>query len=393
MTTTPHLISPEEIMAHLDHELAPAQDAIIAEHILTCATCAALANDFRSLSANLNSWTVPPLPAHVQRKIFGAAHVVRPTLRPRRRWLTWVIAAPATTVLLLAAYITTQSQKPSLYQKNKAIALVPPSDRYEAGTMDAPAPPQAFESRTSADQAGAVASVTMAVPAPPMIARTAALTVQVKSVTGARSTLERILSRHHGYYAEMNISGADSSSPVLTSSLRIPAAELPSAIDDLKNLGKVLSESQSDEEVGKQHADLDARLKTSRETEDRYRAILQQRTGSVADILEVEQAIARTRGEIESMEAEQQSLEHRVTFATVQLNISQPYTPAVDSSDPVGLHNRNSLIAGYQNAVGTLLGLLYFLEEYGPPILIWIALLGVPAYLLHRRYRRRNPSL
>ena len=64
-------------------------------------------------------------------------------------------------------------------------------------------------------------------------------------------------------------------------------------------LGRVERESQSGEEVTRQHEDLVARLKNCRDTEQRLRQILQQRTGNLSDVLEVEEEIGRVRGEID----------------------------------------------------------------------------------------------
>ena len=35
-----------------------------------------------------------------------------------------------------------------------------------------------------------------------------------------------------------------------------------------------------------------------------------------------------------------------------------------------------------------LLGILLFFEEYGPTLLIWLAILALPVFLAWRRYRR-----
>jgi len=68
-----------------------------------------------------------------------------------------------------------------------------------------------------------------------------------------------------------------------------------------------------------------ARLKNSRATEQRLVDILRQRPGKVSEVLEVEQEIARVRGEIEQMEADRKSLETRVQFATVKLQVNEEY--------------------------------------------------------------------
>jgi chromosome segregation ATPase len=151
----------------------------------------------------------------------------------------------------------------------------------------------------------------------------------------------------------------------------------------------VENESQSGEEVTQQHADLVARLRNSRDTEERLRAILEQRTGKIGDVLQVEREIARVRGDIERMEAEQQALEHRVDFATVELQLTEEYKAELNPPAPsVSTRIHNALVAGYQNASETALGVVLFFAEEGPVLLIWLAILALPVALLWRRYRR-----
>jgi hypothetical protein len=40
-----------------------------------------------------------------------------------------------------------------------------------------------------------------------------------------------------------------------------------------------------------------------------------------------------------------------------------------------------------------VLGVILFFEEFGPAILIWLVLLGLPAFLLWRRYRRMREEI
>ena len=175
----------------------------------------------------------------------------------------------------------------------------------------------------------------------------------------------------------------------LQASLRIPAPELASALAELKSLGHIESESQSGEEVTQQHGDVVARLKNSRETELRMQAILQQRTGKISDVLTVEQEIARVRGEIELMEAEQKKLEHRVDFATINLQLAEEYKAQLNSPTPSApTLLRNAAVNGFRNAFEGVLSLLLFLTESAPTLLLWFIILFFPARILWRRYRR-----
>jgi DNA-binding transcriptional regulator YhcF (GntR family) len=226
-----------------------------------------------------------------------------------------------------------------------------------------------------------------------MIARSVSLTVRVQDVNRSRAAVEALLARHRGYAAQMNASTAVGSARAFTASLRIPAPELAAALQELRGLGHVESESQSGDEVTQQHQDLVARLKNSRETETRLQAILQQRTGRISDVLEVEQEIARVRGEIESMEAEQAGLEHRVAFASVELALEEQYKAEFRAPDSVGTQLRNAMVTGYENARDAVLGIVLFAEEYGPALLVWGLVLGLPAWWMWRRYRRARATL
>jgi hypothetical protein len=227
----------------------------------------------------------------------------------------------------------------------------------------------------------------------PMIARSAWLVIRVKNFEAARASLDSILARHHGYPAQLNVSSPENGPRGFQASLRIPAAELVSTVGEIKGLGRLENESQSGEDVTRQHADLGARLKTARETEERFRAILGQRTGKISDVLEVERSIAGVRGEIEAMEAEQKTLEHRVDFASVEIQLVEEYKAQLGSPDSVSRRIYNAFVAGYHNATETLLGFLLFFEEYGPTLVIWLAIVALPVLLAWRRYKRVRSTI
>jgi len=215
----------------------------------------------------------------------------------------------------------------------------------------------------------------------------------VANFEAARPAVESMLARLHGYAASLNVSNADNTARALNASLRIPSQELPAALSELKALGHVQNESQAGAEVTAEHADLVARLKNSRETETRLQDILRNRTGKVSDVLGVEQEIARVRGEIEQMESELKSLNHRVDFATINLTITEEYKAKVSDSTP-GFATRfhNAAVAGFETALASVVNLLLWLMETLPSLLLWIIILGGPAWWLWRRAHRALAS-
>ena len=223
----------------------------------------------------------------------------------------------------------------------------------------------------------------------PIIARKAQIEVAVAKFDDARQAMDRILEEHKGYVAQLSATAENSSARTLVASLRIPADQLDACLVELKKLGRVIQESQAGEEVTQQHLDLVARLKNSRNTEQRLNGVLQQRTGPVKEILEVEKESARVRGEIEQMEAEQQTLEHRVDFATIDLKLAEEYKAQLSSPAPsVASQVRNASVNGFRNAFESLLALILFFAEAAPTLLLWLTFLSVPAWYFWRRYGR-----
>jgi Domain of unknown function (DUF4349) len=160
-------------------------------------------------------------------------------------------------------------------------------------------------------------------------------------------------------------------------------------LGELKALGRVQNETQNGEEVTQQHADLMARLKNSREEEMRLQDILRNRTAKISDVLAVEQEIARVRGEIEQMEAEQKSLEHRVEYATVDLNLSEEYKAQLRTPAPsISTRFHNAWVKGIRSAQETVVGITLFCAEVGPSLVIWLVMLLPLGWFLWRRWRR-----
>src|SRR5882762_9331316 len=223
----------------------------------------------------------------------------------------------------------------------------------------------------------------------PMIARTADLKLLVERLDDARQAMDRILAEHKGYVAQLSATAESGSARVVIASLRVPADQLDVCLAELKKLGRVTKESQAGEEVTQQHIDLAARRKNSRNTEQRLNEVLQKHAGKVKEVLDVEKESARVRGEIEQMEAEQQTLEHRVNFATIDLKLAEEYRAQLSTPAPsVAMQLRNAIVDGFCSAFQSLLALVLFLAESGPTLLLWLMILSFPAWLLWRRYQR-----
>lgn len=400
MNDTTHPIEREDLMAWLDGELSAERAAGVAAHVKMCNECLTLAEELRRVSAQLAAWQVEPAPASLDVRVNAAlqqtpqkAVLSSPSPKPRYLIPTWawqlsgvcalllLIAAISIPNLLRSRSVTEDLKRP----QNPAFTAAPPAHGPSLAQDDS-----YFFSVPSRGKLPAARGETGAtVPSGPMVIRTATLVVVAKDFDAARSVFERQLRQHGGYVAQLSISGQGGSTRALTATLRVPADRMDALFAELKKIGRVEGEGQMGEEVTQQYVDLVARLKNARVTEQRLAQILAQRTGKVADVLEVEREIARVRGEIEQMEAQRKTMENQVAFASVRFELREEYQAQLDVTPPsTGTRLRNAAVEGYKSATENAIGLAEFLLNAGPTLLLWVLIGFWPARLLWRHFRR-----
>ncbi len=222
-----------------------------------------------------------------------------------------------------------------------------------------------------------------------MIERTAQLTLTTHDFDQLRARVDAILARQHGYIAELTLNAPENAGRSLNASLRIPAAQLDAALAELRQLGRVETESQSGQDVAKQYLDLVARLVNARNTAQRLTELLSQRTGKLSDVLAVETELGRVQGEIEQMEAERKNTESQVAYASLQLKAGEYYKAQLHVAPGSTLIRfRNAAIDGYRSMAEGLIGAGLLVVAYAPSLLLWAALLFLPARALWRWARR-----
>lgn len=381
MNQATHPMEREEVMAYLDGEMDAARAAAVETHLSECAECRALADDLRGVSQKMAAWQVEGAPTRLSENVEAAAKGEEKqkvlTLTPLRRihWV-WKIAGGFALLLIVAAISI-----PNLLRSR--MEWTADTGEYVATEEIRVPMPEA-----STSSAGSVKQPDKEQIGKPMIIRTAALTIVTKEFENTRAAMEQMVRKHGGYIAQLSTSGRPGSAHSLSATVRIPADKLDTALAELKSLGRIEGETVSGEEVTQQYVDLVARLANARHTELRLVQVLQQRTGKVADVLEVEREIARVREEIERMDAQRKNLEKQVQFATVSLRITEEYKAQVGVPEAsIGTQMWNAAVDGYRTLTETALGLALFLLRQGPVLLFWVALLWWPARFVWRRVR------
>jgi hypothetical protein len=130
---------------------------------------------------------------------------------------------------------------------------------------------------------------------------------------------------------------------------RIPSARFGEFLDEVAKLGIPETRGQTAQDVTMEYLDLEARIKTKKELEQRILQLLEDREGKLSDVVEAEKELSRVRSEIESMEGQLRYLQNRTAFSTVTIDVreEQDYIPeaAPDFSGRIGKAWQESLRA------------------------------------------------
>jgi hypothetical protein len=368
MLKSGHPIEPEELMAYLDGELEIARSQVAAEHLERCAECREAAEDFRRVSRAMSAWEVEECRA------------VAPGGKVRRPWRWWKAAVAGAMAVMVLAVVGVRRTPLRDMALTGPMGVVPGSNlvapQYEvvdtSGKVVSVKPTLRAEGYDEA-----TGDVTLR-----LIARTTQLEIATKNVGRARIEMEAVVNRHHGYVAQFSAHTDRGTPSELTAQLQIPTPELSASLGELRQIVRVVAESQTAEDVTRQSTDLDARLANERIMEQRLKELLRQRTGRLSEVLEVEQQISRVRGEIERMETERKALTHRVEYVSVALKLSE--TDATPGGS-LGAAARDR----WRKLLGELSGAAKLMLAFGPSMILWGGLLFFPARLAWRRWKRR----
>ncbi len=161
-------------------------------------------------------------------------------------------------------------------------------------------------------------------------------------------------------------------------SLRVPSDKTEGLLQTVRAQAlRIVNEQTNNDDATDQLVDLDARLKSLRETDDQYAQILKQ-ASNVDDILKVTQARSDVRTQIEQLAAQQENLKNQVSFSTVSVTMNtETGLPSQPTWRPVQQAKLawEALLRGLQDTGNVLIVGLVTL----PLALLWLGLLWIIA--------------
>ncbi|MDB4895363.1 MAG: hypothetical protein JWN15_1625, partial [Firmicutes bacterium] len=223
-------------------------------------------------------------------------------------------------------------------------------------------------------------------PADRKIIQNAQFDVKVKNSDDAVAHIGQVVRASGGYVQETKQSGTQQQGRTINMTVRVPASQYGSVIDLINGLGDVTQRREWTEDVTEQYVDLEARIKTQQLHLQQLNK-LYERSGSIKEMMDLEQEISRVTADLESMQGKIKVLASRVDFSTISVNLYEPGAPAPIAAPrnvwervKLGFRSSTSGLANFTGDLAVFLAILL-------PVLAYVLVLGGVGYALYRLLR------
>ncbi|SEM67359.1 protein of unknown function [bacterium A37T11] len=255
------------------------------------------------------------------------------------------------------------------------------ADLAKAGSGDA-ASNEALLSEPPAPDPASEGEKTNAQPLPQQrkLIKEGTLNFETDDLSGTRKRIDAAIRKEQGYIASESENKYDENLS-RTLVVRIPVKQFDAFIEEVsKGVERFDTKDIQTKDVTEQFVDIQARLKTKKEVEQRYIDLLK-RANKMSEILEIEKQIGDLREEIEATEGRLRFLDNQSVYSTVTLTY---YITTPHQNGFLGKFGQ-----GFVNGWNNLLWFCVGLVNIWPFILVIVALI----YFGRVWWRRRKKNV
>jgi hypothetical protein len=218
------------------------------------------------------------------------------------------------------------------------------------------------------------------------------MTVRSGNVAAVARRIASIVVAAGGYTSDEHlVSAAQSKTGERVSiTLKIPVLAYQDVLGQLSSpaLGKQISMQQQATDVTQQVADVNSLVTSEQAAISALRGLLK-RAASVSGLLQVQEQISENESTLNSLLAQQRSLDHETSYATVTMTLVSPVHKAAHTKKATKRGFVAGLAAGWRALRHATVVVLTALGA-ALPFLIVIAVLGGIGYASRRRFVRRK---
>lgn len=209
------------------------------------------------------------------------------------------------------------------------------------------------------------------------------MTVQTKEFDTLIETITNKIDALGGYAEEMNVTGYeyDSSSKSTRTAYitaRIPAKNLKSFVSVISENSNITSKNESTRDVTLEYSDVEARRNSLRVEQERLNELIKQ-AESIDVIIELENRLTDVRYELESYESRLRSIDNKVDYSTVYLDIREvkDYTPVTTPEKTFGQRISEGFTTGCADALDSFQDFIVGFISAIPGIIVFVIILAI----------------
>lgn len=220
------------------------------------------------------------------------------------------------------------------------------------------------------------------------VIKTAEVELETKNYTKAIDGILSSVKEKGGYIQSSKSYGsADDNTRGAYYVIRMPKDYFDEFLSNVGNLGKIISSSTAGENISTQYYDTEAHLKALQVQEQRLLELLK-KSGSLKDILDIENQLSNVRYQIESMTSSLKNWDNQVDYTTININIREVKEL---TSKPVSLGEKiKKTFSDSVKSLGSLFKAIILVITAIVPYLIIIVPAGVIAYILLKKRRKKE---
>ena len=221
---------------------------------------------------------------------------------------------------------------------------------------------------------------------------TMSLTAETENLTDAMGLLAEKIQASGGYVESQSVSGTavnSGRSPSAYITVRVPAEQLDSFVEDVSGMTNVVSSSRYVEDITLSYTDTEGRVKALQTEEARLLELMEQ-AETMSDLLEIEERLTEVRYQLENYTSTLRLYDNQVDYATLDLTLREveKFTPPEEQGfwEKVTSGLADSIVDLGQGIVDFAAWVLIEL-----PYLVLVGLLGwLTVFLTRRSIKKRR---
>ncbi len=223
------------------------------------------------------------------------------------------------------------------------------------------------------------------------IISTGTVSLSSKDVQDTRNEVQKIIDTRQGEVTGEETQTSDEGEMTWSRlEVRVPSEDFSETMTDLERAGTLENAGRTAEDVTTQVIDTDVRIRAQERSLRRIEVLLDS-AGSLRDVVAVEAELTRRQADLDSLKQQQAYLADQTSMSTITVHIDRDSgkKKPKDDDDPAGfvggLKGGWSALATFGSGLATVTGAVL-------PFAVVLALLGVPLWLVLRRYAARHTS-